>query len=347
MTQQLTIKNLSVSYQENKVVNNVSFSLGKGKIGCILGPSGCGKTTILRTIAGFERSDSGTIKILDRTLTSKDEFIAPEQRQIGMVFQDFALFPHLNTEQNICFGIKHLSKNAQKKRLDELLALINLKGSDKKFPHQLSGGQQQRIALARAIAPKPEILLMDEPFSSLDVELRQVLAKQIRNILKLENITAILVTHDQHEAFALSDEICVMNDGIIQQHDTAYNLYHKPHNKFVADFIGSGVFIEGTVIEGHKVETLLGNIKGSKTEEFEIGSQVTVLIRPDDIIHDDLAKDYATVIDKDFRGADFLYTLELPSKVQVLCFAPSHHNHKIGEAIGIRLEADHLVTFKT
>lgn len=346
MTTQLELESLSVSYGNNKVVDNISFSLKQGQIGCLLGPSGCGKTTILRSIAGFEVADSGVIKVSTKVVQSKQQFTPPERRNIGMVFQDFALFPHLNVADNIRFGIKKLNKKNQEERIKNLLQLINLPDIGKKYPHQLSGGQQQRVALARAIAPKPEILLLDEPFSSLDVELREQLALQVRNILKTENITAILVTHDQHEAFAMSDEICVMNDGIIQQHDTAYNLYHKPANRFVADFIGQGVIIKGSICGKNTVNTELGNIQGTIPPGCKPGCPVQVLIRPDDIIHDDASDEQAIVIDKAFRGSEFLYTLKMPSGVHVLCFAPSHHNHAINEPIGIRLDIDHLVVFK-
>ncbi len=345
MTQQLIIKELSVNYQQYQAVKSVSFALEKGTIGCLLGPSGCGKTTVLRAIAGFEKPSQGSIKITDHFINSDTVFLPPEQRNIGMVFQDFALFPHLNVRKNIAFGLRHLSKKEQVQRVNELLELVELSDSDKKYPHQLSGGQQQRIALIRAIAPKPDILLLDEPFSSLDIELREQLAKHIRNILKQENITAILVTHDQHEAFAMADEICVMNEGTIQQHDTAYNLYHNPANRFVADFIGQGVIIPGLVCGENTVSSELGLIHGSIPTGCHKGDKVNILIRPDDIIHDDDAPEMAVVIDKAFRGSDFLYTLRMPSGVRVLCYAPSHHNHKINEPIGIRLDIDHLVIF--
>lgn len=343
---QLKVQNLSVSYEGHHAVKNISFSLSKGSIGCLLGPSGCGKTTVLRALAGFEKPDTGDIFIADKPVASTSLFIKPEHRNIGMVFQDFALFPHLSVNENIRFGIKSLSKKAQNQRIKELLELVELPQSGDKYPHQLSGGQQQRIALARAIAPKPEILLLDEPFSSLDIELREQLAKEIRNILKKENITAILVTHDQHEAFAMSDDICVMHEGIIQQNDSAYNLYHKPINRFVADFIGQGVVISGSVKDNHTVSSELGDIKGSIPDGCQTGTQVKILIRPDDIIHDDDSNETAIVIDKAFRGSDFLYTLKMPSGVHVLCYAPSHHNHKINEPIGIRLDIDHLVVLK-
>jgi iron(III) transport system ATP-binding protein len=212
-------------------------------------------------------------------------------------------------------------------------------------PHQLSGGQQQRIALARALAPRPGILLLDEPFSSMDFDMREQLAREVRNILKQENITAILVTHDQNEAFAIADQICVLNEGSIQQQDSGYNLYHRPANRFVADFIGEGVILPATVEDSNSVITDLGLIQGKNQIDAARGSMVDVLIRPDDVVHDDESSETAIVVDKAFRGADFLYYLRMDSGVEVMCLAPSHHNHKINERIGIRLDVDHLVTF--
>jgi len=262
-----------------------------------------------------------------------------------MIFQDFALFPHLSVAGNIGFGLKSWNSGQQQARVRELLAITGMLAYGQAYPHQLSGGQQQRVALARAMAPRPGLLLMDEPFSGMDIDLREQLAREVRNILKQENITAILVTHDQHEAFALADNICVMDEGRIQQQDTGYNLYHQPANRFVANFIGQGVIIPGTVKSSHSVRTELGCIQGKLPIDSETGTEVDVLIRPDDVIHDDDSSETAIVIDKSFLGADFLYYLRMDSGIEVLCLAPSHHNHKINERIGIRLDVDHLVIF--
>jgi iron(III) transport system ATP-binding protein len=346
MTSQLNVEDLDVRYDDYLVLRQISFSLDPGKIGCILGPSGCGKTTVLRAIAGFEPAFGGRILIDHVEVSSKNFSMPTEDRNIGMIFQDFALFPHLSVAGNIRFGLKSWSSREQQERTQELLAMIGMPAYGQAFPHQLSGGQQQRVALARAMAPRPEILLMDEPFSSMDIDLREQLAREVRDILKQENITAILVTHDQNEAFALADEICVMNEGRIQQQDSGYNLYHRPTNRFVADFIGQGVIIPATVENMHSVSTELGSIKGEIPPGSEKGSMVDVLIRPDDVIHDDDSEQTAIVVEKSFRGADFLYFLRMDSGIEVLCLAPSHHNHKINERIGIRLNVDHLVIFE-
>jgi len=345
MTSQLKVENLDSGYDDSQILNQVSFSLQPGQIGCILGPSGCGKTTVLRAIAGFEPAWRGRILIDDIEVSSKKINLPPEQRNIGMVFQDFALFPHLRVEDNVRFGLKGLGRKEQQVRVQEMLAIVGMPAYAKAYPHQLSGGQQQRIALARALAPRPGILLLDEPFSNMDAELREQLAREVRNILKQENNTAILVTHDQSEAFAMADQICVMHEGSIQQQGSGYDLYHQPENRFVADFIGRGVIIPATVQNESSVRTDLGVITGENLIDAKPGATVDVLIRPDDVVHDDESNESAIVVEKAFRGADFLYFLRMDSGIEVMCLAPSHHNHKINERIGIRLNVDHLVTF--
>ena len=345
MTSQLEVENLQAGYDDLQVLNEVSFSLQPGQIGCMLGPSGCGKTTVLRAIAGFEPAWNGRILIDDIEVSSRQLNLPPEQRNIGMVFQDFALFPHLRVEDNIRFGLREMPRREQQSRIQEMLAMVGMLAYARAYPHQLSGGQQQRIALARALAPAPGILLLDEPFSNMDVDLREQLAREVRNILKQENNTAILVTHDQHEAFAMADQICVMNEGSILQQGSGYDLYHRPANRFVADFIGQGVIIPAMVESPTTVKTDLGLIRGKHKIDAETGTMVDVLIRPDDVVHDDESTESAIVVEKAFRGADFLYFLRLDSGIEVMCLAPSHHNHKINERIGIRLNVDHLVTY--
>jgi len=333
-------------FGEKEVVADLSFRLGPGSIGCLLGPSGCGKTTVLRLIAGFEAVSSGEILLNGEPVSRPGHSVPPERRRVGMVFQDYALFPHLTVEGNVAFGLHRWPARERAARVRELLALVGLEGHEKAYPHELSGGQQQRVALARALAPKPELLLLDEPFSNLDVELRERLGLELRQILKQEGITAILVTHDQQEAFAMADEIGVMHAGRLQQWDTAYRLYHQPANRFVADFIGQGVFLPGTVLNSHQIEIELGILNGSFPSECAKGCAVDVLIRPDDIVHDDTSPLLAEVVHKAFRGASILYTLRLPSGGTALSLVPSHHNHALGEKIGIRLDVDHVVAFK-
>ena len=345
MTAQLDVIGLDSGYEDLQVLNQVSFSLQPGQIGCMLGPSGCGKTTVLRAVAGFEPAWAGQILINEVEVSSSRRSLPPEKRNVGMVFQDFALFPHLRVDDNIRFGLRGMSADEQQSRIGELLATVGMPAYAQAYPHQLSGGQQQRIALARALAPRPDILLLDEPFSNMDVELREQLAREIRNILKQENITAILVTHDQNEAFAMADLICVMHEGQIVQQGSGYDLYHQPATRFVADFVGQGVIVPAQVEDSMSVKTDLGVIQGNEPIDAAPGDMVDVLIRPDDVVHDDEAEQSGIVVEKAFRGADFLYFLRLDSGTEVMCLAPSHHNHKINERIGIRLDVDHLVTF--
>lgn len=342
---QLEVLAIHQGYDDHAVVKGLSFKLAQGTIGCLLGPSGCGKTTVLRGVAGFEPVSGGEIMINGVSVSRSGFMLPPEQRRVGMVFQDYALFPHLNVADNIGFGLHGMSRRERVQRVAELLEVVGLPDSGRRFPHELSGGQQQRVALARALAPRPALLLLDEPFSSLDAALRERLGQEVRDILKQQNTTALMVTHDQNEAFAIADEIGVMHHGILQQWDTAYNLYHRPASRFVADFIGEGVLMPGTVHNGNRVETVLGMMSGEMPPQCRNECKVEVLLRPDDIVHDDASALQAEVVNKSFRGADILYTLMLAEGQKVLSLVPSHHNHAYGELIGIRIEADHVVVF--
>ncbi|PTD96433.1 ABC transporter ATP-binding protein [Pseudothauera lacus] len=348
----LELADIDLAFGTHSVVRKLSLRLEKGRIGCLLGPSGCGKTTVLRCIAGFERVAGGEVRLDGELVSSAALHTPPEQRRIGMVFQDYALFPHLTVAGNIAFGLRGMAAREREARVAELLAIVGLAEQGGKYPHEMSGGQQQRVALARALAPRPALLLLDEPFSNLDVELRERLSHEVRDIIKATGTTAVLVTHDQHEAFAVADDIGIMNEGRIQQWDTPYNLYHRPRNRFVADFIGQGVLLPGTVLDDRQVRVELGTLHsaipvecGSGCHNCARGCTVDVLLRPDDIVHDDASTLKARVVKKAFRGADILYTLALPSGTRVLSLVPSHHNHAIGENIGIRLDVDHVVTF--
>jgi iron(III) transport system ATP-binding protein len=338
----LEVENLRHSYGEQEVVRGVSFSVSRGAIGCLLGPSGCGKTTVLRCIAGFESLQEGEIRLAGRVVSGAGVMLAPEKRRIGMVFQDYALFPHLSVAGNIAFGLHAAAADERAARVQELAKLVGLGAALEKFPHEISGGQQQRVALARALAPRPELLLLDEPFSNLDVDLRERLSHEVREIIKASGATAVLVTHDQQEAFAMADEIGILHEGRIQQWDNPYNLYHRPANRFVADFVGQGVFLPARAVNGSQLEIELGILQG----DAQGGGALEVLLRPDDVVHDDAAPTQAEVVHKAFRGAEILYTLRLASGRQVLALVPSHHNHALGEKIGIRLDVDHVVAFR-
>jgi len=355
-----SVQNLIVGYDDTIVVNGLSLMLEQGEIGCFLGYSGCGKTTALRAIAGLEQSRGGTIYLNNQRLTEKTArqsfAVAPAKRGMGMVFQDYALFGHLSVAKNIAFGLNKWSAADKKARVAEMLSLVELTEHADKRPNELSGGQQQRVALARALAPKPKLLLLDEPFSNLDVVLRESLAMNVRDILKRTNTTAILVTHDQNEAFALADKVGVMDKGRLVQWARPSELYHEPVSPFVAEFVGEGAMIDGIIKEGH-VETALGNIyrrmevydESGQPQyceyDYPNGTPIKVLVRPDDIIHDDDSTQTALVIGRVFRGANYLYRLQLADGQTVLSLVASHHNHAIGSHIGILPLLEHVVVF--
>ena len=241
MSDLLILDRISLAYDTPEghvpVVNDLSLRLRNGHIGCLLGSSGCGKTTVLRSIAGFEPLREGRILLGDEVISLPGQSTEPQDRQVGMMFQDYALFPHLNVEGNIGFGLRRSDKARRRERVSELLALVGLEEARHRYPHELSGGQQQRVALARALAPEPRLLLLDEPFSNLDVDTRERLAFEVRDILKKTGHTALLVTHNQAEAFAIADRIGIMNNGAVLQWDTPYALHNEPATPFVADFI--------------------------------------------------------------------------------------------------------------
>jgi iron(III) transport system ATP-binding protein len=349
----LEVSQLEVRYagRAQAAVHGVTLSLKAGDIGVLIGPSGCGKTTLLRAVAGLEPVTGGEIRLTKSVVSSATLSVPPELRRIGMVFQDYALFPHLSVGRNVAFGIHQLPRAEQAARVAEVLKLVGLEGSEHRYPHELSGGQQQRVALARALAPRPQLMLLDEPFSNLDVDLRERLAHEVRGILKAAGATALFVTHDQFEAFAIGDVIGVMHEGHLHQWDDAYTLYHRPATRFVADFIGHGVFAPATLEQrGDNVvaQTPLGEL--TDLDECPLpgsypGGACDVLLRADDIVHDDHAPVQAQIVRKSFRGSEFLYTLRLASGHTLLAHVPSHHDHALGEWIGIRAQVDHVVTF--
>jgi iron(III) transport system ATP-binding protein len=368
----LRLEKLDLAYDKQAVLSDVSFTLQKGEIACILGPSGSGKTSVLRAIAGFLTPSHGNILINDTIVSSDSVNVAPSKRAIGLVFQDFALFPHLTVAKNVAFGLQKLPEQEQKERVTRYLDIMGIADLAQKYPAQLSGGQQQRVAIARAIAPQPDLLLLDEAFSSLDPILREQVAQDMRRIIKQLGLTALLVTHDQAEAFAFADVIGVVAEQRLQQFSNAYALYHEPQTMFVANFIGEGAFVSGTVCVKDNdllLDTALGQLPlhrknaqmltssedviaesvacSSSLVDYQNGQQVKLLLRPDDVIHDDASPIKAKVVARNFRGAFIRYQLQLPnSDESVLCFAPSHHDHDIGASFGIRAEVEHIIHFK-
>ena len=346
----LELQDLSIHYpgRSQAAVDAVSMDLAQGEVGVLVGPSGCGKTSLLRAVAGLEPVSRGRILINQRLVSDDHGHVPPEDRRVGMVFQDFALFPHLSVQGNVAYGLNRLPAARQLERVKEVLALVGLSELNDRYPHQLSGGQQQRVALARALAPRPDLLLLDEPFSSLDVELRQRLAHDLRDILKSAGATALMVTHDQAEAFAMGDRVGVMRDGQLHQWSNPYDIYHKPTTRFVADFIGHGVLMEATwqADQGaRRVTSVLGEWTVPGATPAGDSGRCQILLRADDIVHDDDSPFHGRILSKQFRGADFLYVLALDSGHEVMSLVPSHHDHALGERIGIRVMPEHVVVF--
>jgi iron(III) transport system ATP-binding protein len=347
MSALLELSEVELNYGDTAVVRNMSMHVNAGEIACLLGASGCGKTTVLRAIAGFNALAGGTITFDNVVIARRGYAVAPERRGLSMVFQDHALFPHLSVLANVQFGIEKLPSTERLARAEKLLALVGLSGYEERFPHELSGGQQQRVALARALAPQPQLVLLDEPFANLDTDLREHLGRAVRQVLKATNTAAVLVTHHQDEAFALADRVGVMHQGAVAQWDTAYNLYHEPANRYVANFIGEGVFIPGTLTARDRVESSLGVIHGNRMYPFALGTRVDLLIRPDDIQPDPAGDIDCRVVGRQFRGAETLYELELQDSVQIMARFPSHMDHAIDEHVRVRVDAEHLVVFRT
>ena len=347
MSTRLKVNNIRKNFGENIVLHDLSFSLEKGEIGCLLGPSGCGKTTALRIIAGFECVSGGEVFLADESVTSIDRLIPPQNRKIGMVFQDYALFPHMTVEANIMFAVRSLSAKEKASRLDEMLNMFKLNDARRSYPHELSGGQQQRVSMARALIGRPQIVLMDEPFSNLDVALRDALSREVRAVLKRYETTALVVTHNQQEAFALGDKIGVMQNGVMHQWDTAYEIYHNPASKFVANFVGAGSFIEGVMQENCIVRTAVGDLSCHKNCQNSIaGAEVRVLLRPEDLVYDKNSSRTAEVTERFFQGPNILYTLKLDSNELVQTLLSSHINFSVGERIPISDSVKDLVFFE-
>lgn len=303
----LTLSQVSVSFGGQSVVRQFDLQLAAGETACLLGPSGCGKTTVLRTIAGFETPQSGSIALNGQDLAGTP----PHRRGIGMVFQDYALFPHLTVAGNIAFGLHTQSAAARKQRVAELLDLIGLSTTAERYPHQLSGGQQQRVALARALAPKPPLILLDEPFSNLDSDLRGRLAKEVRQLLKQQQTAAIMVTHDPQEAFAMADHVGIMQQGRLQQYDRPHRLYRHPASPEIAAFLGSGSLIAAERQSDGSLHSALGRLCIELPDTAHLKWQL--FLRPEDLcLLSDVAP-CATLTDADFQGSHYLARLILDS----------------------------------
>lgn len=325
-------------------VENLNLEIEKGEIVTLLGPSGCGKTTTLRMIAGFEQPTEGIIRIDNRIVQDSRISLPPEKRGVGMVFQDYALFPHLNIEKNVMFGLNKWSSRKKKQRAIEVLDLVGLADYGKRYPHELSGGQQQRVALARALAPYPDVVLMDEPFSNLDAGLREKMRYDVTSILRKANTTAVIVTHDQKDAFAVSDRIVVMNEGVIQQVSTPKDLYRCPKNCFVAQFVGKTNLLDGTLCQDLKhVNTHIGRVCLPERMEKHL-DHVKVSIRPEGCRLAEEGRYFGTVERVIYSGEYQEVSVRLPSQsetdVPMVIYAPIEQDIQVGQTVAFDISPE-------
>lgn len=306
----LDLQNITKSFTESKIpaVNNISFTLQQGDILALLGPSGCGKTTLLRIIGGFEYPQTGEIKIADRKVCCPMTWIPPEKRDIGIVFQDYALFPHLTVAQNVAFGLK-LDKHQTKKRVADVLNLVRLETLEQRYPYELSGGQQQRVALARALAPQPKLMLLDEPLCNLDIQVRLQLREEIRDILKRAGTSAIFITHDQEEALAIADVVGVMRQGHLEQIGTPEEVYSHPASRFVAEFVTQANFLPARR-QGNIWQTEIGDFEIDSKRDRDTGE---IMIRQEDLILNPDTNAKVKITKRRFLGREYRYCLETAS----------------------------------
>lgn len=337
----LDIHGLSVDYDDRAVFKALDLQVGSDELLCLLGPSGCGKSTLLRAIAGFQPIASGEIKLRDRVLVNEKVSVPAEQRHIGMMFQDIALFPHLNVVENLEFGLFNLSATERSQRVNELIKRVGLSGLEQRYPHQLSGGQQQRVALARAIAPKPSILLLDEPFSGLDASLREELVPEIAQLLKREGIGAILVTHDQTEAFSFADKIAVMHKGALVQVASPYEIYHQPKTKFVAKFTGGGSLLELDKSNAMHAKLVSGVIS---TAQFETAS--TLFIRPEEILINPDSEVKGVITQRRFQGSHTLYEIQLDDGQSILSLSLENQHLSLEDSAGLVYKSNSPALFE-
>ncbi len=348
----LEIKSVDFIIGGKTKVKNASFAIeNEGETLCILGPSGIGKTTILRTIAGLENIEKGSIKLNGKLISSKDKHVEPEDRNVSLAFQDNSLFPHYTVEKNILLGTER-KKIKKKKKLTfkEIVDLLDISKILKKYPHEISAGEAQRASLARSLLTQPDLLLLDEPLSNVDQSFKEEIQVRLKKILSKLKITTIIVTHDSYEAFYLGHKCAIILDGQIKQFDDPYNVYHFPNSVEVVNFLNRGILIPAKVTGENSLESEdLGTINGNFIKHYPKGSNVQLLLQPEDLEHDDKSNLKLEVVDRKFRGTNFIYTLKTSSDLLIPVFVHSHHEHQheADEKFGIKrpIHIDHIVCF--
>ena len=346
------VKNVDFNINNKTKVRNVTFSIeNQGDVICLLGPSGIGKTTILRTIAGLEKIKKGSIILNGKTLSSEEINLEPEDRNISLAFQDNSLFPHYTVEKNILLGSERNKEKKDKKiSLDEIVELLDISKILSKYPHEISAGEAQRTSLARSLITQPDLLLLDEPLSNVDQSFKEEIQVRLKKILNKLKITTIIVTHDSYEAFYLGSKCGIILNQELKQFDDPYKVYHFPNSVEVVNFLNRGILIPAKVTGKNTLENLdLGTIEGNFIKEYPEGSDVKLLLQPEDLEHDDSSNLKLEVVDRKFRGTNFIYTLRAPSNTLIPVFVHSHHihQHEVDEKFGIKrpIHIDHIVCF--